>query len=100
MEFVKVRKGTLETNINVKQLKHYQDNGWEEVEAKPVETPKTYDKYTKKQLVDICRNRDILVENNDNKSDIIKKLVLQDNQKSMINNRPSNKGFTDNLIIE
>lgn len=100
MEFVKVIKGTTETSINRKQLKHYIDNGWDEVAVKPTPIPKTYDKYSKRQLVAVARNRDIGVKSTDNKIDIVKRLVFEDGKNDVINNNSRNLGFTDNLIIE
>lgn len=100
MEFVKVRKGKLETKVNSKQLNHYIANGWEEVKETPPPKPETYNNYNMKQLKEIAVNRKVTVNSKMRKSDIVDKLLHQDNQKSTVQNRQPNKGFTDNLIIE
>lgn len=100
MEFVKVRKGTLETSIPEKQLSHYLGFGWEIVKEEIKPKPKTYDKYNKQQLIDIAIGRKLVVKDRDKKQDIIDRLVHQDTNKSIVNNNTSNEGFTDNLIIE
>lgn len=96
---VKVRTGTLETNILSKNLQHYLDLGWVIVEVEEKVMPKDYDDYTVAQLKSICKNRNILPHKEDKKADIINRLIKQDEQSSLIE-KPSNKGFTDNLIIE
>ena len=96
---VKVRIGALETNILAKNLKNYLSNGWELVEVEEKVIPKDYDDYTVAQLKSICKNRNILPHKDDKKANIINRLVKQDEQTNLIN-KPSNKGFTDNLIIE
>ena len=96
---IRVVKGTLETNILAKNKKHYLDNGWSLVEVEKKVMPKDYDEYTVIQLKSICKNRNILPHRDDKKADIIARLVKQDEQSNLIQ-KPSNKGFTDNLIIE
>jgi len=97
--YILVRKGAIESNIMAKNVQHYLDNGWELAEVEEKEVPKDYDDYTVEQLKSICKNRNILPHKDDKKADIIKRLVKQDEQSSLIE-KPSNKGFTDNLIIE
>lgn len=96
--YIRMSKGGLETNILKKNFKHYLDNGWELVEVEEQPMPKDYDDYTMAQLRSICKNRNIIPHRTDRKVDIIGKLVKQDEQ-SNLTNKPSNKGFTDNLII-
>lgn len=96
---IRIRKGALETNILAKNKKHYFDNGWELVEVEEKVIPKDYDDYTVAQLKSICKNRNILPHKTDKKADIIARLVKQDEQSNLIQ-KPTNKGFTDNLIIE
>lgn len=96
---VRVRKGVTETEILTKNKKHYLDNGWSVVKVEEKVMPKDYDEYTVAQLKSICKNRNILPDRKDKKADIIIRLVNQDEQSNLIQN-PSNKGFTDKLIIE
>jgi len=97
--YIKVRKGSTETEIMKKNLKHYINNGWVMIEEEEKPKPKRYDNYTVKQLKSICSNRNILPHKDANKADIVSKLIIQDEQSNLVN-KPSNKGFTDNLILE
>ncbi len=95
-KFIKVKKSDLETSVPEHAVKRYLDNGWKVVEEKK-EKPKTYDNYNVKQLKDIAKNRNIYINSRMKKSEIIEHLIQHDNQNA---SKPSNKGFTDNLIIE
>lgn len=97
--YIKVRKGSIESQILEKNKQHYINNGWELIEEEEKELPKDYNEYTVEQLKAICKNRKILPHKTDKKIDIIARLVKQDEQ-SKLTDKPSNKGFTDNLIIE
>ena len=88
---MKVRKGTIETNVTERALKRYLDNGWVLVDEKAKETDKELDKFTKAQLMDIAKNRQVYVTDRMKKAEIIKK--LQEPER-----KTSNTGFTDNLI--
>lgn len=98
--YITVKKGSIQTNILEKNLKKYLDSGWVAVHKEQKEKPKDYNEYTVKQLRSICNNRNIIAKSNDRKQDIIDKLLYQDEQSEMVKAKPSNKGFTDNLILD
>lgn len=100
MEFVKVKKGNIETQVNSKQLSHYKANGWVEVKVEEEPKPKTYDNYNMNQLKAIANNRNITVNVKEAKSKVVDKLIHYDKMYSQVTNKPTNQGFTDNLIIE
>ena len=89
---MKVRKGTIETNVTERALKRYLDNGWVEVKKESEKPDKSLDGFTRPQLLDIARNRGIYVNDRMRKAEIIKALKEPEKKKT------SNKGFTDNLI--
>lgn len=97
--YIKVKKGDLVTTILKKNQKNYLANGWKVLKEEPKPKPKTYDSYTKNQLIDIAKNRNIHFSTREKKQVIIDRLIVDDEQSS-IQGKPSNKGFTDNLIIE
>lgn len=79
---------------NNKLLQKYLSKGWEKVEEeKPKKEKSTYENYTKKQLVDMCSNRNLIAKEYWTKKEIIEKLKKND-----VSPKPSNKGFSDNLI--
>lgn len=94
MKFVLVKKGSLETKVPERALNNYIANGWHVVEEKE-EKVVTYDDYTKKQLLEIASNRNLYTTTSMNKQEIIDILIDYDNLNAT---KPSNKGFTDNLI--
>lgn len=97
---IKVRIGTIETLIPEENLHIYINTGWKQVIEEEKPKPKTYNEYTKKQLVDIAKNRKLVVKASDNKSVIEGKLLALDANDELTSQAPSNKGFKDNLIIE
>ena len=94
-KFINVKKGQTETSIPLHALQRYLDKGWVEVKEAPKEQDKTYDDYTVAQLKDIASNRGLYTNSRMRKSEIIDIIIDNDNLKST---KPSNKGFTDNLI--
>lgn len=96
-KFVKVKKGEMETTVPAHALKNYLSKGWEEVKPTPTESDKSYDEFTVKQLREMAGNRNLYTTSRMRKSEIIDLLIEHDNQNAT---KPSNKGFTDNLIIE
>lgn len=92
---ISVRKGKVTTQVTNDTLPRYIRNGWEVVDKKKAEKPKTYDDYKKAQLMQIASNRSIHVTNRTTKKEIIEKLLEQDKRSAV---EPTNKGFSDNLI--
>jgi hypothetical protein len=94
-DFVKVKKGNLETSVTKKVLQHYINNGWVEVKEEPVTKDESYDHYTKAQLIEIAKNRGLVIDSRLRKDEIIGKLLAHEVKKPS-----TNEGFTDNLIKE
>jgi response regulator RpfG family c-di-GMP phosphodiesterase len=93
-----VKKGSIETRIRADRIDTYTSKGWSLVDMKPKQKPKTYESYTMQQLKDIAKNRNLYVNSRLRKQDIIDMLLNSDNM--TVSKKPSNKGFTDNLIKE
>jgi hypothetical protein len=96
-KFVKVNKGNITQDVPLHALANYINHGWKEVEEEQVKKDVTYDNYTKKQLHEIASNRNIYTTTKMNKDELIDLLIAYDSKNA---NKPSNKGFTDNLIKE
>jgi hypothetical protein len=96
---IKVFKGSVETTILKKNLKLYLTNGWSQTHVEEKPAPKTYDEYTVVQLRDIAKNRNLYFPSRVKKQGIIDRLIVDDEHRELTT-KPSNKGFTDNLIIE
>lgn len=96
-KFVKVKKGDIVTNAPAHALNNYLKNGWVKLDEGKKEPIHTYDNYTKKQLLEMVKNRNLYAHSRMNKSDIIQLLIDYDNRNA---SKPSNTGFTDNLIKE
>lgn len=94
-DFVKVKKGEIETNVTKKVLQHYINNGWVEVDKEPIKKDDSYNHYTKAQLTEIAKNRGLVIDSRLRKDEIIDKLLLEETKKPT-----NNEGFTDNLIKE
>ncbi len=92
-KFIKVHKDEQSTRIREHMLPRYLAHGWKKVKEKKKEPTKDFDKYTKKQLIDIGKNNGVHLKERMNKTEMIAKLE----QKKHVH-KPSNKGFTDNLI--
>jgi len=90
-----VVKGQFETAVNEKDVKKYLNAGWKLKKEPKKEQPKTYNDYTKKQLIDIGANRNILLKTTMKKKEMIERLNREDDKQPQ---KPTNKGFTDNLI--
>lgn len=95
--FVKVKKGDIIQDVPSHALNNYIKHGWVHVIEEPEKRDVTYDQYTKKQLHEIASNRNIYTTTKMNKDELITLLIEYDNKNA---NKPSNKGFTDNLIKE
>ena len=92
---VRVRKGTIETNVTEETLPRYLKSGWERVNQQKKQRPKTYNDYKKDQLISIAANRSLHVNTRMKKQEIIDRLVTLDERAKV---EPTNQGFTDNLI--
>lgn len=91
----KVKKGGIVTNVTEKNLNVYLESGWELVKDEPKPQPKTYDDYTKPQLIDIGKSKRVLLKRDMRKDEMIRLLNKKDSENKT---KPTNKGFTDNLI--
>lgn len=93
--------GDLTTKVNESQLKMYLDKGWELVVSKGATIPTDYDNYTDAQLSDIAsiRGMNFEVSQQLTRSDMIKALVDLDKKADLLR-KPTNEGFTDNLILD
>ncbi len=86
---MKVKKGSIVTNISDKNIEKYVSNGWEIVVNDNKETSK-FDKYTEEQVIDIAHDRGLVA---DTKEQAIEMLGIITTEEEV-----SNEGFTDNLI--
>lgn len=93
-----VSKGGLETKVSERALKSYLDSGWKVVveETKPM--PTTYDSFTTKQLIDIGKARKMDLTGLSVKE--MKGALISVDEKLEAVKRPTNEGFTDNLILD
>jgi hypothetical protein len=82
---MKVRKGSIVTNILDKNLNKYLAQGW-----KIVEDAKPFESYTEDQLKDIVKSKGLIAET---KEDAIQMLEIITTEEQV-----SNEGFTDGLI--
>ena len=95
---IKVSKDGLETKVGERALKSYLDNGWEVVVEDEKPMPTTYDSFTTKQLIDIGKARKIDLSGLSVKE--MKGALIGIDEKLEAVKRPTNKGFTDNLILD
>jgi len=97
MEY-KLKLGNMETSCNERNLKTYTDNGWEVVveTITPAPIVKVYDKLTKTQLKELCKEKGVKVTTKDTVKTLKDKLNVV-NEKT-IKEKPSNEGFGDGLI--
>lgn len=82
---MKVRKGSIVTNIMDKNLDKYLVNGW-----KVVDDVSPFENYTEDQLKDIVKSKGLIA---DSKEDAIQMLEIITTEEQV-----SNEGFTDGLI--
>ena len=86
---MKVKKGSVVTNIDSKNKDKYLSNGWEIVDDVNKETSK-YDKYTEEQVIDIAFDRGLVADNKEQAIEMLETITTEE--------EVSNEGFTDNLI--
>jgi len=94
----RLRLGDMETDCHERNLEHYLNNGWEIVEDTVPQIPvvKVYDKLTKSQLKELCKDKGVKFTAKDTVK-ILKDKLNTVNQE-LIKEKPSNKGFEDSLI--
>lgn len=95
---IKVSKDGLETRVSERVLKSYLDNGWVVVVEDEKPLPTTYDSFTPKQLFDIGKARKMDLSGLS--VDEMKGALLSVDEKFEAVKKPTNKGFTDNLILD
>lgn len=95
---ITVSKDGLETKVSERALKGYLDNGWQIVveDEKPI--PTTYDSFTPKQLVDIGKARKMDLDGLSVNE--MKGALTSIDEKLEASKKPTNSGFTDNLILD
>jgi len=86
------------TYCNERNLKTYTNNGWVVVvdSIAPAPIVKVYDKLTKAQLKELCKDKGVKFTARDTVK-ILKDKLNTVNQE-LIKEKPSNKGFEDSLI--
>jgi hypothetical protein len=96
-EFKLEHNGTY-TYCNERNLKNYTDNGWVVVvdSITPAPIVKVYDKLTKSQLKELCKDKGVKFTARDTVK--ILKDKLNTVNRETISEKPSNKGFDDSLI--
>ena len=94
----RLRNGDMETDCHERNLEYYLENGWEIVENTVPQIPivKVYDKLTKAQLKELCKDKGVKFTARDTVK-ILKDKLNTVNQE-LIKEKPSNKGFEDSLI--
>lgn len=91
---ITVKFGNLKTTITQEMLQEYLDSGWEVVEAE--KRPETeYDKFNDMKLNEVLLSRGLVPD--ESREENIKALELLD-EVQFRKAKPTNEGFTDNLI--
>lgn len=94
---IKLKKGNLTTEVHEKLVSQYINSGWEYIVAEQRYMECPYDKYTDEQIEEIFINRG-LSKTTMNIEEMKMFLVDLDMKDRMLNNKPTNEGFTDELI--